>query len=78
MKNMGEAYTHKVTLRLNDNQYNHMIDVSNLLGVRPSDYIRMMINSSMVSLNNTNVNLGEAIKEVGTNENVKTDSNNQL
>ena len=76
MKNMGEAYTHKVTLRLNDNQYNHMIDVSNLLGVRPSDYIRMMINSSMVSLNNTNINVGEAIRgEVGTYEDVKADSN---
>lgn len=82
MKNMGANYNHRVTLRLNEEQYNFIIDCSNLLGVSPSDYIRMTINSGMVALKNKNlsINVTDMISEneVGTNENVKTDSNNQL
>lgn len=77
--NMGSKYTHRVTLRLNDEQYNFLIKVSEVLGVSPSDYIRMVVNSGMVS---TQGKLDEALGDktmkgmVGTHEDVKTDSDN--
>lgn len=82
-KNMGTAYNNRITLRLNDEQYHFIIECSELLGVTPSDYIRMSINSGMVALKNKNVTLSvsdmiSAKEEVGTHENVKADINNQL
>ena len=79
--NMGSKYTHRVTLRLNDEQYAFLINVSEVLGVSPSDYIRMVVNSGMVQTQGT---LGTVFgvgdnKEkgmVGTHEDVKTDINN--
>lgn len=82
MKNMGAKLNHRVTLRLNEEQYNFIIECSRLLGVSPSDYVRMTINSGMIALKNKNlsINVTDMIseKEVGTNENVKTDSNDKL
>lgn len=81
-KNMGTAYSNRITLRLNDEQYNFVIECAELLGVTPSDYIRMSINSGMVALKNKNVTLSVSDmispREVGTHENVKADINNQL
>lgn len=79
--NMGSKYTHRVTLRLTDEQYNFLIKVSELLGVSPSDYLRMVVNSGMVQ---TQGKLGDVLGldenkvkgMVGTHENVKTDSDN--
>lgn len=88
-KNMGTAYNNRITLRLNDEQYSFIIECSELLGVTPSDYIRMSINSGMVALKNKNVNISvsdmispkepkQIENEVGTHENVKTDINDKL
>lgn len=76
--NLGSNYTHRVTLRLNDEQYNFLISVSELLGVSPSDYMRMTVNAGMVSLNNGSAELcTKDLKKgtVGTDEDVKTNSN---
>lgn len=76
--NLGDKYTHRITLRLNEEQYNFLIKVSSILGVSPSDYIRMVVNSGMVATKNgiDNIANGNTLKGmVGTNENVKTDSN---
>jgi len=70
--NYGTPYTHRMTLRLNDEQYEFILECSKLLGVSPSDYIRMSVNAGMVSIKELQKKEGE----VGTNENVKTDSNN--
>lgn len=76
--NLGDKYTHRVTLRLNEEQYEFLIKVSSILGVSPSDYLRMSVNSGMVA---TKGNLDELAKGnmlkgmVGTNENVKTSVN---
>lgn len=70
--NLGDKYTHRVTLRLNEEQYEFLIKVSSILGVSPSDYLRMTVNSGMVATKN---GLDEIMKGmVGTNENVKTNS----
>lgn len=68
--NLGDKYTHRVTLRLNDDQYNWLIEVSKVLGVTPSDYMRMSVNSGMVIMKQAEE---QQKGEVGTNENVKTD-----
>lgn len=76
--NMGSKLEHRVTLRLNNEQYAFLLKVSELLGVSPSDYLRMSINSGMVATRNNLDEFidGNALKGmVGTNENVKTDSN---
>jgi len=70
--NYGTPYTHRMTLRLNDEQYEFILECSKRLGVSPSDYIRMSVNAGMVSIKELQKKEGE----VGTNENVKTDSNN--
>lgn len=76
--NLGDKYTHRVTLRLSDDQYDFIIKVSEILGVSPSDYLRMTINTGMVATrsNIDEIAKGNSLKGmVGTNENVKTDSN---
>ena len=75
--NLGDKYTHRVTLRLNEEQYEFLIKVSSILGVSPSDYLRMTVNSGMVATKNgldefSNGNMLKGM--VGTNENVKTNS----
>lgn len=79
--NLGDKFNHRVTLRLSDEQYSFLIKVSDLLGVSPSDYIRMSINTGMMSMKNNAVIKGALNGDfmkgmVGTNENVKTDSDN--
>lgn len=68
--NLGDKYTHRVTLRLTDDQYNWLIEVSKILGVTPSEYMRMSVNSGMVIMKQAEE---QQKGEVGTNENVKTD-----
>ena len=68
--NLGDKYTHRVTLRLTDDQYNWLIEVSKVLGVTPSEYMRMSVNSGMVIMKQAEE---QQEGEVGTNENVKTD-----
>lgn len=78
--NLGEKYTHRLTLRLNDSQFEYIMNVSNLLGVSPSDYLRMCVNTGMVACQQgftINTSLAEGEK-VGTHEDVKTNIDNQL
>lgn len=76
--NLGSNYSHRITLRLNDDQYNFIIKIAEILGISPSDYMRMSINSAMVA---TKTDLDTIVQgnmltkgAVGTNENVKADS----
>lgn len=72
--NYGTPYNHRLSLRLNDKQYEFVLECARLLGVSPSDYIRMSINSGMVVLEDVQKKKEE---EAGThNENVKADSDN--
>lgn len=73
--NYGDKYTHRITLRLNDEQYNFILQVSELLGVSPSDYLRMSVNTGMVATKNSLSEMasGNALKKgtVGMDENVE-------
>ena len=76
--NLGDKYVHRVTLRLNQEQYDFVISVSEILGVSPSDYLRMWIQTGMYAQKNGVSPVTTEKGEVGTNENVKTDSNNLI
>lgn len=69
--NMGDPLTHRLTLRLTDKQFEFLTNVSTIMGTTPSDYIRMVVNSGMVSMSKQ---IDIMMKgEVGmSNENVET------
>lgn len=39
----------RITLRLNEAQFNHVKSNADFLGVSPSDFLRMVVNASMAS-----------------------------
>lgn len=43
--------THRITLRLNDRQFAHVSDTAKLLGVSPSEFLRIIINLSIAAEN---------------------------
>lgn len=40
---------HRITLRLNEDQFGYVANNSEVLGVSPSDYLRMLVNSFMAA-----------------------------
>ena len=83
--NYGTKYTHRVTLRLNDEQFEFLQKIANIFGVSPSDYLRMNLNTQLVAtkkgideLVDGNV-LNDVLKgKVGTHEDVKTNIDNNV
>lgn len=59
----------RITLRLNDEQFTFVKTVADALGVSPSEYLRMMVNLSMVGAKNTE-------KEGERRENEQANSDN--
>ena len=57
----------RVTVRFTPHQFDFLKDIANRMGVSPSDAIRMMVNSGMVSWNNQ--------RGVGRRENESTSIN---
>lgn len=43
----------RITLRLNEQQFDFVKTVADALGVSPSEYLRMMVNLSMVGAQNS-------------------------
>ena len=62
--------TNRITLRLNDKQFNFVKASADVLGVSPSEFLRMVINSTMVMTD------GKMQKNIGGlgRENDKTNS----
>lgn len=73
---LNSKYDHRVTVRLSEKQFNWLIGVAEMMDCSPSDYIRMSLNTAM----SLNFKLDEenSLKggKVGTNENVKANSDN--
>lgn len=63
--------SNRITLRLNDEQFDFVKQNSDILGVSPSEFLRMVVNASMA----TSKNAYRKIEEVLGRENDKTDSN---
>lgn len=74
--NLGSPYTHRITLRLTDEQFEFIAKIGKLLDVSPSDYLRMCVNTAMIT---QSTKLEEIYKgEVGTLEDVKTNIDDKL
>lgn len=74
--NLGDPYNHRLTLRLTDKQMNFLKDLSDIMGVSPSEYLRMTINTAAVSMSQKIEMMKKG--EVGMHEDVKTDNNDKL
>lgn len=61
----------RITLRLNDAQFSFIKAASEILGVSPSEFLRMMVNASMVSAKKD-----DKFKEVFGRANDKTNIDN--
>lgn len=63
----------RVTLRLNDDQFEFIKENSDMLGVSPSEFIRMMVNSSMAVSKKISNKLGERTGGRRANEETNID-----
>lgn len=61
----------RVTVRLNENQFEFLKQNADILGVSPSEFIRMVVNASMATSEKVAKNLKERFDG---RENDKTDS----
>lgn len=71
--------TNRITLRLNDEQFEFVKFNADILGVSPSEFLRILINSTLAlskSASKTLENKLNATKESLGRENDKTDSDN--
>lgn len=67
--------SNRITLRLNDSQFSFVKSMSDILGVSPSDFLRMVINTAMASNQasiNVLKNMSNSTEGLGR-ENDKTD-----
>ena len=69
MKNIGDKYVKRMTLRMSDRQLSHCVERANHLDISPSDYIRSLINKDIANY---------YYREARQNENVKRDWNENL
>lgn len=56
--------TNRITLRLNDEQFSFVKESADVLGVSPSDFLRMVVNSSMAISKKANKKLDEAKSQI--------------
>lgn len=74
--------SHRITLRLNEDQFQFVHSSADVLGVSPSDFLRMVINvvlsgaqKEVTSLDQNSIN---SMKEVFRRENEVANSNDKL
>lgn len=65
----------RITLRLNDDQFNFVKSNADFLGVSPSEFLRMVVNASMATTK-TALEKIEKLKEGNGRENDKAYSDN--
>lgn len=63
--------SNRITLRLNDDQFEFVKQNADLLGVSPSEFLRMVVNTSMATTKAALTKIREGLGR----ENDKTDSN---
>ena len=70
----------RITLRLNESQFEFVKMQAETLGVSPSEFLRMVINSAMVMSSKAHEKLVQIQNDMGGcgRENDKADCNNQL
>lgn len=69
--------SNRITLRLNEDQFAFVKANADILGVSPSEFLRMVVNASMAT-SKIAVDKLNAVKEGLGRENDKTDCNNLI
>lgn len=70
--------TNRITLRLNEEQFEFVKANADILGVSPSEFLRMVVNSSMAMKKGLEAKMKEKSKEGIGRENDKADINDKL
>jgi hypothetical protein len=70
--------TNRITLRLNDEQFEFVKGNSDVLGVSPSEFLRMVVNSSMALAKATEQKFQKVLQEGEGRENDKADIDDKL
>lgn len=68
--------SNRITLRLNDDAFLFVKSQADLLGISPSEFLRMVVNLTMATTNQTVDRLNKRYQEGSGRENDKTDINN--
>ncbi len=68
--------SNRITLRLNDEQFEFVKQNADFLGVSPSEFLRMVVNSSMAMTKTAVDRINEKFKEGLGRANDKTDIDN--
>lgn len=68
--------SNRITLRLNDEQFEFVKMNADILGVSPSEFLRILINSTLALSKSASKQLENKLKEGLGRENDKTDSDN--
>lgn len=69
--------SNRITLRLNDEQFAFVKANADLLGVSPSEFLRMVVNASMAASRQASNRIREELEGLGR-ENDETSGNNLL
>ena len=67
--------SNRITLRLNDEQFEFVKQNDDFLGVSPSEFLRMVVNASMATTKTAVSKIEEGLEGLGR-ANDKTDSDN--
>ena len=68
--------SNRITLRLSDEQFEFVKENADLLGVSPSEFLRMVVNSSMAMTKNALGRIEQKLRGGLGRANDKTDSDN--
>lgn len=68
--------SNRITLRLNDEQFDFVKQNADFLGVSPSEFLRMVVNASMATTKTALSKIEQRLEEGLGRENDKTDSDN--
>lgn len=70
--------TNRITLRLNDEQFAFVKSQADILGVSPSDFLRMVVNAALATTTMAAKKIEEKLKEGAGRENDKADINDSV
>lgn len=66
--------SHRITLRLNEEQFSFVKDQSDMLDVSPSDFLRMVINASLATSKKVSQKFNERIGSGRENDETNLDN----
>lgn len=66
--------SHRITLRLNEEQFNFVKDQADMLDVSPSEFLRMVVNASLATSKKLSATMDERIGAGRENDKANSDN----